>query len=107
MPGYHPWNKTKRDSDPYAQNPYGPKNSYAGKGTGMTMLTDIEQTRDLTPKERSENKEIKSEYNKKKTLLTGSKEKDLKEKKELTKEKTSKKSKNSISQVYESHTVYV
>tara|TARA_R100000656_G_scaffold9557_1_gene10374 strand:+ start:101 stop:391 length:291 start_codon:yes stop_codon:yes gene_type:complete len=96
MPGYHPY---KTEKKPYAQNPYG--GTYAG-----SMLTDLKQSRQLTPEEKKENADVKDEYERKKTLLTGSREQDNKEKKELTKQKPKKK-KQTISKTKKVHTVYV
>ena len=57
----------------------------------MNLLPDLKSQRKLTPEEESENKEVKSEYNRKKTLLTGYKDPDKQEKTVLTKEKPKKK----------------
>ena len=46
----------------------------------MNLLPDLKSQRKLTPEEESENKEVKSEYNRKKTLLTGYKDPDKQEK---------------------------
>ena len=81
---------SKKES--YAQNPYGPSKSYAGQ----SMLPDLKQNRKLTPEEAAENKEVKEEYKRKGTLLTGYKEADKQEKAVLIKEKP-KKEPNSVS----------
>ena len=57
----------------------------------MNLLPDLKAQRKLTPEEESENKEVKTEYNRKKTLLNGYKETDEQEKTVLTKEKPKKK----------------
>tara|TARA_B100000586_G_scaffold89492_1_gene63593 strand:+ start:9788 stop:10093 length:306 start_codon:yes stop_codon:yes gene_type:complete len=101
MPGYHPY---KTDKKPYASNPHGGKHNYAGKG--LTMLTDLKESRQLTPEEKKENADVVEEYERKKTLLTGSRDQDNKEKKELTKQKPKKK-KQTISKTKKVHTVYV
>ena len=82
MPGKHA-NKEYT----YAQNPYGPSKSYAGQ----SMLPSLKQNRKLTPDEEADNKEVKEEYRRKGTLLTGTREADKQEKSELTREKPKKK----------------
>jgi hypothetical protein len=79
--------RPSKKKDQYAQNPYGPSKSYAGQ----SMLTDLKQPRKLTPEEEAENKEVKSEYKRKGTLLTGNRDIDKQEKNVLTKEKAKKK----------------
>jgi len=103
MPGYHPWNKASKKEEPYAQNPYGPSKSYAGQ----SMLTGLKQDRKLTPTEETENKQVKSEYHRKVSLLTGKKKEDQQEKEELTKEKKKKKAPNIHSKNIQEHIVYV
>tara|TARA_B100000029_G_scaffold212803_1_gene210783 strand:- start:4728 stop:5036 length:309 start_codon:yes stop_codon:yes gene_type:complete len=102
MPGNHPY---KTDKKPYASNPHGGKHNYAGKG--LTMLTDIGKTRDLTPEEAAENKEVVKEYNAKKTLLTGQREQDIKEKKQAKSEKSNIRKKKTVSKATRVHTIYV
>ena len=94
--------KTKALKEHYAQNPYGPPNSYAGN-----MLTGLKQDRKLTPTEEAENKQVKSEYHRKVSLLTGQKKEEQQEKEELTKEKKKKKTPNIHSKNIKEHIVYV
>jgi len=94
--------KTKALKEHYAQNPYGPPNSYAG-----SILTGLKNDRKLTPNEEAEDKQTKNEYHRKVSLLTGQKKAEQQEKEELTKEKKKKKTPNIHSKNIKEHIVYV
>jgi hypothetical protein len=79
--------RPSKKKDEYAQNPYGPSKSYAGQ----SMLPSLKQNRKLTPDEEDDNKEVKEEYKRKGTLLTGQRDTDKQEKAVLTREKSKKK----------------
>ena len=95
--------RPSKKKDQYAQNPYGPSNSYAGQ----SMLTGLKQNRKLTPTEEAENKQVKSDYHRKVSLLTGKKKEEEQEKEELTKERKKKKAPNIHSKNIQEHIVYV
>ena len=73
----------------------------------MNLLPELKEKRKLTPNEEAENKKVKSEYNRKNTLLTGKRLEEQHEKEELTKEKKKKKTPNIHSKNIEEHIVYV